>query len=120
MTIENRQHRRVGTEFVAELYEEDGRTLIGVARVLNLSEFGACIESSSPVSESGTLVIRLLLGKRHLLTLPAHVKWMKPRARVREYGLAFGQVPETMKALIRKFVEEYFSHMEKPSTDTFS
>jgi hypothetical protein len=115
MPIDNRLHRRASTEFVAELYEADGRSLTGVARVLNLSEFGAGIESASPVPENTAVVIRLLLGKRHLLTLPARVKWMKQRVRVREYGLVFGEVPEMMKSLIRKFVEEYFSK-EKPST----
>src|SRR3954467_9613227 len=104
MPTDNRQHRRVGTEFVAELYDTDGHTLMGVARVINLSEFGACIESTSPVVENSAVVIRLMLGKRHLLTLPVQVKWMKPRGRVREYGLAFGQVPDAMKSLIRKFV----------------
>jgi hypothetical protein len=113
-STDNRRYRRAGAEFVAEVYESDGQNLIGVARVVNLSEFGACIESASPLSENGEYVIRLLLGKRHLLTLPASIKWVKPRGRMREYGVSFGEVPEMVKSLLKKFVEEYFSQMEKP------
>lgn len=86
----------------------DGRTLVGVARVLNLSEFGACVESTSRLSEKTHAIVRLLLGKRHLVTLPVEVIWVRPRPHVKEYGLRFGDVPQMVKNLIQKFVKEYF------------
>lgn len=105
---EKRVAQRAAADFVVEMYEMDGRTLMGVARLLNLSEFGACVETTSTLGRQETIVVRLLLGRRHLLTLPADVVWSKPRHHTREYGLRFGELPEMVKNMIQKFVVEYF------------
>lgn len=109
---EKRSAPRAATDFVVELYELDGRTLIGIARLLNLSVSGACVESTCTLVEKAGLIVRLLLGKRHLLTLPADVVWLRQLPHVRQYGIRFGPYPQTAKDLILKFVQEYFSDQE--------
>lgn len=110
--LDKRGAPRAATDFVVELYELDGRTLIGIARLMNLSVSGACLESTSVLAEKTGAVLRLLLGKRHLLTLPADVVWVRLLPSVRQYGLRFGKYQEAVKTLITKFVQEYFSEQE--------
>lgn len=123
MGAEKRGAPRAATDFVVELYELDGRTLIGIARLLNLSATGACVESTSVMAEKTGAVVRLLLGKRHLLTLPADVMWVRQLPSVRQYGVRFGKYPEAAQGLITKFVQEYFSEqgsadfLENPPAD---
>jgi hypothetical protein len=108
---EKRGAPRAEADFVVEMYELDGRTLIGIARLLNLSATGACVESTSVLVDKAGIVIRLLLGKRHLLTLPGGVMWIRVLPHTRQYGLRFGAYPENAKGLIVKFVQEYFSEL---------
>jgi hypothetical protein len=103
---------RASTDFVVELYELDGHSLIGIGRLLNLSVSGACVESVSTLVEKTGVVVRLLLGKRHLLTLPADVVWVRVLPHQRQYGIRFGSFPDTARALIEKFVQEYFGELE--------
>ncbi len=112
---EKRANPRASTDFVVEMYETDGQTLTGIARLLNLSVTGACVESTRTLVEKTDIVIRLLLGKRHLMTVPANVVWVRTLPHVRQYGLRFGAYPESAKALILKFVQEYFSLSEFPA-----
>jgi hypothetical protein len=110
---EKRSGPRAGADFVAEIYDLEGRSLAGVARLVNLSEFGACIESTTILPEKADVLLRLLLGKRHLLTLPVHVVWSEPRAPMREYGLRFAELPPMVKSMIRRFVDEYFEKFKE-------
>ncbi len=41
--------------------------------------------------------------------------WVRALPHVRQYGLRFGAYPESAKALILKFVQEYFSLSEFPA-----
>ncbi|HRY29231.1 MAG TPA: PilZ domain-containing protein [Elusimicrobiota bacterium] len=109
---EKRGAPRAATDFVVELYELDNRTLIGIGRLQNLSVSGACVESVSVLAEKTGVVVRLLLGKRHLLTLPADVVWVRNLPNTRQYGIRFGGYPEGARQLVVKFVEEYFSELK--------
>jgi len=109
---EKRSARRTAADFVVEIYDIDGVTLIGVGRLLNLSAFGACIESTSILAEGTKFIVRLLLGRRHLLTLPVETVWLRLRPNNREYGLRFGELPAMVKSLIRRYVDEYFDRPE--------
>ena len=109
---EKRVAPRASADFVVELYELDGHTLVGIGRLLNLSVSGACVDSISTLVEKAGIVVRLLLGKRHLLTLPSDVVWVRVLPHNRQYGIRFSNYPETAKALIEKFVKEYFGEME--------
>jgi hypothetical protein len=109
---EKRSEPRILADFMVEIYQRDGRTLTGIARLVNLSVAGACIDSTTGLAEKANLTLRLLLGKRHLLTLPAEVVWKRSRQHTVEYGLKFGSYPESAKSLIIKVVREYFGQEE--------
>lgn len=106
--MEKRVEPRAAADFVVELYAPDGGTLVGIAKLLNLSVQGACVESITFMDEKDAVMVRLLLGKRHLLTLPAVVMWAQPGVHQRTYGLKFGEYSSSGQALVTKFVDEYF------------
>jgi hypothetical protein len=103
---------RAATDFVVELYETDGHTLIGIARLLNLSVTGAYVETTSPLVDKSSLTVRLLLGKRHLLSLPGEIVWVRTLPHMRQRGGRFGAYPDPARELITKFVQEYFNSPE--------
>ncbi|HOW28773.1 MAG TPA: PilZ domain-containing protein [Elusimicrobiota bacterium] len=105
---EKRSAPRVPADVVVEIYQSDGKTLVGVAHLLNLSATGTCLDTVAVLTEKSSVVIRLLLKRRHLLTLPGDVVWVKTFPHGHEYGIQFGQVEETQLRTMKAFIDEYF------------
>ena len=108
---DKRIQKRVPADFVIEIYSANIGVLIGVAKLLNISITGACIESTSAMAKGDAVTMRFLLGGEHLISFLCTVKWAKENVRVREYGLKFESMNELNREIIRKFVQEY---IEKP------
>jgi len=103
--------KRVPADFVIEIHDAGTGMLIGVAKLLNLSITGACIESTSSISQGDKVTMRFLLGGENLISFLSEVKWVKENIRVKEYGLKFESMNDLNREIIRKFVQEY---IEKP------
>jgi hypothetical protein len=116
---DKRNATRAASDFIVEIYEPDGKTLIGIGRLVNLSVTGACIDTSVVLLAKMPLVVRLLMKKVHLLTLASDVMWVKPQANNRQYGVKFKPYPLTSKTVIEKYVQEYFAQQKGADfTDT--
>lgn len=102
-----RVNTRAATDHAAEIYNPEGTVLRGIARVLDLSTAGACLESTGDWNEGDDLVIRLLLEGKTLLQLPGTVVWKRFFTRTHQFGIRFKTLPGETLGNIRAFVESY-------------
>ena len=103
-TTRPRGAARAATDFAIEIYHTDGKTLRGISRLLDISISGACLESTSDLGESEEFQIRLLLGRRTLVTIPVQVIWKRYFSKSFQYGLRFNEYPAEVRAAISDFV----------------
>ena len=106
---ERRAHPRAFAPFVLEVFEPEGRLLAGIARLLNLSVQGACVESTSHLPDRARYILRLILEDNSLLDLSSEVLWRRPFAHVTEYGFKFDPYPVPDQDRVMGFVKKYFS-----------
>jgi hypothetical protein len=103
--IEKRSETRAITDVALEIYDTSARKLFGIARLLNLSTWGACVESTMPLGENPDLFVRMLLGKR-TFAAPVKVVWERTSSSTREYGLRFGPYSDEMQEIVKSFIKE--------------
>ncbi len=108
---------RAGADFVMEVYEDNGKKLVGIARLLNLSLSGICVSSTSDLSDKLNMSVRLLLGQRNMLAIPVDMVWKKSYPHTTQYGLRFGAYSDAYKEVILKFMKEYFAEFEDVDLD---
>lgn len=80
---------------------------------MDLSVSGACVDSTSDWNEGEEVVIHVLLDKRTLLTLPAHVVWKRMFSKTHQYGLKFKDFSELSRDVIREFVKEFETRLHR-------
>jgi hypothetical protein len=102
---------RASTDHAAEIYNADGKVLRGIARVLDLSTAGACLESTGEWNVGDELFMRLLLEGRSLLMLPATVVWTRLFTRTQHCGVRFKPLSGETLGKIGAFVESYAARL---------
>ncbi|MBL0057596.1 MAG: PilZ domain-containing protein [Elusimicrobia bacterium] len=110
---------RAATDFVVEVYQEDGKTLRGISRLLDLSVSGACVESTSEWNEGEDVVIRVLLDQRNLLVLPARVIWKRLFSKTSQFGLVFREYPAEIHQVIQTFVADFEARLHRMAPKVF-
>jgi len=110
---EKRKHPRIKCDFFAELCEDENSTL-GVGEIVDLSEGGAGIESTTPfVAGQKTLIRFSLPDANETLVIVAEIVRTAEEKRSsggkKFYGVRFtGALPETIER-IKSFLEKYKS-----------
>jgi hypothetical protein len=102
---EKRLEARAITDVAMEVYDMATHELVGVARLMNLSVAGACVETTANLSGRPNLFIRMLLDNR-LVAAPVTVIWERRASNCVEYGLRFGLHSEEMAHVIQTFMRE--------------
>lgn len=109
---EKRSERRAITDVAMEVYDMEGRELVGVARLMNLSTTGALVETTSALGGRKSLFVRMLLNGR-LVATPVELMWERAGDKTREYGLKFGPLSEEMQEAVRAFAAENLAFYEE-------
>ncbi len=103
---DKRSQDRAQASLMVEVYEPEGKILRGVAKLINISEQGAGLESTDILPEKFQVMVRFLVGKKDLLSIKAFVVWSRPRLTLLEYGLRFDPIGSDNLALIQQFMQQ--------------
>jgi hypothetical protein len=110
MDAESRKENRASASIVTELYDPDGRDLRGISRLLDISLSGASMDTVTDILENDRVLLRFLMGREHMLVLPAEVVWKRSLSHTYHYGLKFCSSTDTAQAVISRYVEEFHHH----------
>ena len=110
---------RAATDHVAEVYHPDGTLLRGIARVLDLSVAGACLESTGEWNEGDRFSLRVLLESRHLLVVSGRFVWKRTFTRTFQYGVRFSLLTKDQRNVLRAFVDSYAVRLRRMGPKPF-
>ena len=102
---DKRSEARAIADVAMEVYDMATQQLVGIARLMNLSTSGACVETTVPLGGRSNLFIRMLLNNR-LVASPVSILWEKPSVNTTEYGFKFGPYSEEMQEVVKSFMKE--------------
>jgi len=107
--VERRNSLRAKTSLVIELYEVGQKTILGVGKLLNVSEAGLGVETTVVLVSGVRVVARFVLKNQPLLSLRAFTIWSRTAGKVRRYGLRFESMDAEMRTQLKKFVWDYYA-----------
>ncbi len=109
---DKRVEARAITDVAMEIYDMASHDLVGIARLMNLSLAGACVETTASLGGRTSLFVRMLLNSR-LVAAPVSILWERPYANATEYGLKFGPYSEEMGEIVKSFMKENLAFYEE-------
>jgi hypothetical protein len=86
---DRRRAQRTRAELVVELYEPEGRLVLGIGRVLDLSLVGFYLEGSVQLHPGQVLRARIRWQKGSNLEVPIKVAWARRKGTRNAYGMEF-------------------------------
>ena len=107
---ERRRARRAMVDLVLELYEPEGRLVMSIGRLLDLSSLGFRFEGALGMKPGQTFRARIRLEKNLLLEVPVEVAWKKGKGTKNAYGMKFMGISKTDLAKMEKWVKEHKTH----------
>ena len=102
---ERRRARRSRAELVLELYEPEGRLVMSVGRLLDLSSLGFRFEGPLGMKAGQTFRARIRLEKTLMLEVPVKVAWVRSKSTRNAYGMEFMGISKTDLAKMEKWVK---------------
>ena len=94
---ENRRAGRARHDSVLELYDEGGRLITGIGRLVDFSTSGVRFSSTKSLKAGDALRARLRLLREGILDITAHVIWAKKKPVGWQYGIAFDSIQHLSK-----------------------
>ena len=104
---ERRRARRSQTELVLELYEPEGRLVMSVGRLLDLSSLGFRFEGPLGMQAGQTFRARIRLEKTLMLEVPVKLAWVRSKTNKNAYGMEFMGISKVDLAKMEKWVKEH-------------
>jgi hypothetical protein len=88
---ERRQAPRTASNIPLDLYDAEGRVIVGEGRFLNLSTIGGQLESPKPLQLDEHLCLRVQSSGRSPLELAGRVIWARKNNSQFTYGIQFDE-----------------------------
>jgi len=95
MPPKSQDHRRaVRTKHdsVLEIYDMEGHLIVGIGRLIDVSNAGVCFCSTKVLVKGERLRARLRLLKEGALEVLAQVVWVKKKPNTKVYGVKFDSI----------------------------
>src|SRR5271157_1514487 len=89
---EKRRAARRSHNSVVEIYDDAGRAIADVARLVDFSDVGACFSSPHVFSLNQQLRLRLRLLREGRLYIRARIIWARKKTNTNLYGIEFEKV----------------------------
>jgi hypothetical protein len=105
-STERRRAKRSQAELVLELYEPEGRLVMTVGRLLDLSSLGFQFEGPLGMQEGQSFRARIRLEKTLMLEVPVKVAWVRHKTNKNAYGMEFMGISKVDLAKMEKWVKE--------------
>jgi hypothetical protein len=107
MPEDRRRAKRTQADLIVELYEAEGRLVIGVGKLLDLSAIGFRFEGSLPIAPGQTLRARIRLQRSQLVEVPVKVSWTQNKGNRAAYGMEFIKIPRSDLEKMEKWVADH-------------
>jgi hypothetical protein len=89
---EGRRSPRGRHDSVVEIYDDSGKFIADVVRLVNFSSVGACFSSPKLFAVNARLRLRLRLLREGRLNVSGRIVWAKKRVNTILYGIEFEKV----------------------------
>lgn len=86
---ENRRAPRHRHDSVLEIFDDSGHLIMGIGRLVNFSNVGACFSATKMFTKGQKLQARLRLLKEGRIEVAARVVWVRRRTNSILYGIEF-------------------------------
>ena len=86
---ERRRSLRTVSRVPLDLYDPDGRMIIGEGRFVNVSLTGSLLESRQPLQLHQPIRLQIQTPGKSPIEIAAHVVWKKKKTSLFNYGLRF-------------------------------
>ena len=104
---ERRRARRSKAALVLELYEPEGRLVMSIGRLLDVSSLGFRFEGPLGMPVGQVFRARIRLEKALMLEVPVEVAWVRSKGAQNAYGMKFTGISKTDLAKMEKWVKEH-------------
>jgi hypothetical protein len=104
---DRRRAPRSRTQLVVELYEPEGRLVLGVGRLLDLSSMGFRFESNLRLHPHQLLRARVRMKRDLLVEVPVKVAWTRSKGIRHAYGMEFKGISKTDYHRMEQWVKEH-------------
>ncbi len=102
---DKRRSVRRKVDLILELYEPDGKLIVGVGRLLDLSLHGAHFETTLVLKEQQTIHLLLRLDETLLLEIPATIVRVKTKIPINTFGAEFVNLSPYSKEKINGWIQ---------------
>ena len=89
MPKERRQEPRTASSVPLDIYDPQGRMVVGEGRFLNLSTIGALMESPKPMKPKSSVRLRMVPSGKSALEIIGRVIWARKTGSAFTYGIRF-------------------------------
>jgi hypothetical protein len=103
---EKRRAPRSRAELVLELYESEGRLVLTIGRLLDLSSLGFRFEGPLGLLKGQRFRARIRMEKNLMLEVPVQIVWLSPKGTKNAYGMEFMGISKVDLAKMEKWVKE--------------
>jgi len=89
MAAENRRAKRDPHDSVLELFDDSGKLITGIGRLVNVSKTGACFSSTKTYEKGKPLRARIRTLRDGVTECAAEIVWVRKKPTVTLYGVRF-------------------------------
>ena len=104
--MERRRFPRYGCDFLAEIYETDAVTLLGIGNILNIGKNCAGLETIVPFLVGQRFFVRFLDQQRRQIAVEAIVRRLELHGLKRYYGIEFINISEKDSSYLDQIIGE--------------
>ncbi|OGR90567.1 MAG: hypothetical protein A2992_10520 [Elusimicrobia bacterium RIFCSPLOWO2_01_FULL_59_12] len=104
--VERRRATRSRSDLVIELYEPEGRLVVGVGRLRDLSSLGFRFEGTLRLQVGEMYRARVRLQKNLLLEVPIKVAWVRGKGLEHAYGMEFSGISKADFEKMERWVKK--------------
>ncbi|MBI4802218.1 MAG: PilZ domain-containing protein [Elusimicrobia bacterium] len=97
MFEDKRRAPRHRHDSVLEIYDQSGRLIVGVGKLVDFSMVGACFFTTKRLADGERINARLRLLQEGVLDISAHVVWSRKQANAVFYGIEFDLVKKARR-----------------------
>ncbi len=94
---DSRRAARRKHDTVMEIYDDAGRHIVGLGRLIDFSSVGVRFSTPAVLHKGDRVRARLRLLKEGVLTIVAYVVWVKKMTNTYHYGLEFDVLKKTRR-----------------------